>query len=375
MKKALIIGGGFAGCAAAQQLDLIGGWQVTLVEAAPFLGGGCKTHYIGGHPYTYGPRHFLTDRHEIFEYLNAFVPLRPCNEHLFWTYVEQDQQFYHYPIHIDDIRAMPDAAKVLAEMDAAPGPSGAANVKDYWVNSVGETLYLKFIHDYNKKMWMVEDPSAIDHNVKNWSPKGPNIASGPKEVFTDMISCYPYAYNGYDDFFPKATASADIKILLNSKIERYDLPNRTVVLHGEKMTFDVIISTIHIDTVFEAVYGELRFIGRDLHRIILPIEEVFPKNVFFCYYANAQPVTRAVEYKKLTQYKAPTTLLGLEIPSLRNRLYPVPITSEVEKAARYRDLLTDGVFSIGSLGRYDYAKNSIAETIADVIQTVETLKG
>ena len=36
VKSALIIGGGFAGCAAAHQLELIGGFDVTLVESAPF---------------------------------------------------------------------------------------------------------------------------------------------------------------------------------------------------------------------------------------------------------------------------------------------------------------------------------------------------
>ena len=37
MKNALIIGGGFGGCSAAHQLELKGGWDVTLVEAAPFF--------------------------------------------------------------------------------------------------------------------------------------------------------------------------------------------------------------------------------------------------------------------------------------------------------------------------------------------------
>ncbi|NBO68725.1 MAG: FAD-dependent oxidoreductase, partial [Actinobacteria bacterium] len=36
MKTALIIGGGFSGCAAAHQLELLGGWDVTLVESASF---------------------------------------------------------------------------------------------------------------------------------------------------------------------------------------------------------------------------------------------------------------------------------------------------------------------------------------------------
>ena len=36
-------------------------------------------------------------------------------------------------------------------------------------------------------------------------------------------------------------------------------------------------------------------------------------------------MTRCVEYKKLTKFKAKNTLIGLEVPSLSNRLYPLPI--------------------------------------------------
>src|SRR5215472_7731603 len=53
VKKALVLGGGFAGCAAAHQLMLMGGWDVTLVEQAPFLGAGNRTMYYGGHPHTF----------------------------------------------------------------------------------------------------------------------------------------------------------------------------------------------------------------------------------------------------------------------------------------------------------------------------------
>ena len=46
MKKALIMGGGFAGCAAAHQLELLQGWDVTIVEKAPFLGAGVRTNWL-----------------------------------------------------------------------------------------------------------------------------------------------------------------------------------------------------------------------------------------------------------------------------------------------------------------------------------------
>ena len=65
MKKVLIIGGGFAGCAAAHQLSNINNLDITLVESANHLGAGVRTNFYGGHPYTFGPRHFLTPYKEV----------------------------------------------------------------------------------------------------------------------------------------------------------------------------------------------------------------------------------------------------------------------------------------------------------------------
>ena len=370
MKKALVIGGGFGGCTAAHKISLLGGWDIDLVESAPHLGGGCKTFYQGGHPYTFGPRHFLTDMEHTFEYLNSIVPMRNCNEHRFLTYVEQDHDFYHYPIHIDDIHNMPDSNKIKKEMDMAEGPEGAKNLEEYWIKAVGQTLYGKFIDEYNKKMWMVDDNKKIDYGVKDWSPKGPNIKEGVKSAFDDCISAYPYAYNGYDDFFDYATK--DVNILLNTRIDNFDIENKSVWINGQKKKYDIIVSTACVDEIFNKCYGELKFIGRDFYPIIIPSENVFPKDTYFTYYANSQPVTRVVEYKKLTQYKSPHSLIGIEIPSLRNRLYPVPFNSEVDKAKRYISDIPDGIFSIGRNGKYDYVLY-IDDSINDAMNVAKDL--
>ena len=64
-KKILIIGSGFAGCAAS---DFIlnskkkDQFEITIIEKAPFSGAGVRTFFYGGHPYTFGPRHFLTKK-------------------------------------------------------------------------------------------------------------------------------------------------------------------------------------------------------------------------------------------------------------------------------------------------------------------------
>src|SRR5438309_413930 len=169
MKKALVIGGGFSGCAAAHQLALMGGWDTTLVEAAPFLGAGVKTHFYGGHPYTFGPRHFLTPNEHIFHYLNSHCPMRRCQDHQFLTYVEADSAFYNYPIHRDDLPRMPEHQQIKAELDAITdaalsqrttgeikalkpaeiarlnNASQAKDFEDFWIFSIGKTLYKKFV--------------------------------------------------------------------------------------------------------------------------------------------------------------------------------------------------------------------------------------
>jgi UDP-galactopyranose mutase len=373
VKSALIIGGGMAGCAAAHQLELLGGWDVTLVEAAPFLGAGVRTQWYGGHPYTFGPRHFLTQNEHVFTYFNEIVPLRPCADHEFLTYVERDNAFYHYPLHMDDVERMPDKAQVLRELDEAKAIQGARNAKnleDYWIASIGRTLYSKVIDQYNRKMWMVDDCREID--TFNWSPKGATIKTGVYACWDNAWSCYPYAPDGYNAYFGFATKAVQ-NLMLRTVIEGFDVPNKTVWIKGEKKTYDVIINTISPDILFDKCHGELRFLGRDFHKIVLPVKEVFPKHVYFLYYANDEQFTRLVEYKRFTHHESETTLIGMEIPSFNGKHYPLPFRSEIELAERYFQMMPDGVFSLGRAGSYRYAVD-IDDCIEQAMTMAQMLK-
>jgi UDP-galactopyranose mutase len=350
MKRALIIGGGVAGCAAAHQLALMGGWDVVIVEAAPFLGAGVRTFWHGGHPYTFGPRHFLTQNQAVYDYMNSICPLRSCADHQFITYVERDNAFYNYPIHEDDIARMPDRDRIAAERLSARGVAAARNLEEYWIGSVGQTLYDKLIDKYNKKMWLVDDNRRID--TFNWSPKGVTIKSGSRAAWDTALSAYPFAPDGYNRYFEVATE--DASVLLSTRIDRYELPARAVWFGGEKHVFDVIVSTISPDEAFGRVFGELAFIGRDFHKIVLPVEQVFPEHVYFLYYANDEAFTRLVEYKKFTHHRSPTSLVGMEIPSRNGKHYPLPFKSEQELARKYYALMPDHVYSIGRAGSYRY---------------------
>ena len=368
MKKALIIGGGFAGCAAAHQLALLGGWDVLLVEGASFLGAGVRTQWHGGHPYTFGPRHFLTQIERTYHYLNRYVPIRLLPDHEFITYVESDQQFYNFPIHKDDIARMPDKEKIYSELQSLKGVLNAKNLEDYWIGSVGETLYSKFIDRYSKKMWQFKDNKLID--TFSWSPKGVALKEGPRAAWDQAISGYPYAPDGYNQYFDLATQ--DAKILLSTQIEHYDIPKKTVVIKGERRKFDIIVNTISPDILFDCCFGELPYVGRDFHKMVLPTEHCFPPNVYFIYYANDEQFTRLVEYKRFTKHQSSSTLIGMEIPSRNGKHYPIPTKTEQEKAQKYFDLMPEDVFSIGRAGSYRYHVD-IDDCIEQAIKMAEVV--
>ena len=147
-KKVLIIGAGPGGCAAVHKLDELDQFDITIVDKADHLGAGVRTNFYGGHPFTFGPRHFVTQNKDVYDYLDSIVPLRDCGEHQFISYVEQDNEFYNFPIHMDDVRSMPDSDKIISEIENAHGVEHAKNFEEYWINSVDPTLSNKIVTNY-----------------------------------------------------------------------------------------------------------------------------------------------------------------------------------------------------------------------------------
>lgn len=368
----LIIGGGFAGCSVAMMMKDRSDFEITLVDSSPFVGAGVRTHFYGGHPFTFGPRHFLTQEEWIFEYLDSIVPMRRCVEHEFLTYIEKDQQFYSYPIHEDDVVIMPEADVIQKELAISKKSTDDApkTLEEYWISSVGPTLYEKFIKSYSKKMWQVYNNNEIDDF--GWSPKGTSLKSGPRAAWDTAISAYPIALDGYNRFFEIATQN--INLQLNTAIEKCDLDTKTVIINGDKKQFDIIVNTISPDILYDFCYGKLPYMGRDIIKLILPIEYALPQNVYFAYYASEESYTRVTEYKKFSNFQAKDTLITLEIPSSNGRHYPMPFTIEYKRAQKYFDLMPDGVFSIGRAGSYRYAVD-IDDCIAQAKEICDKLVG
>lgn len=353
MKKILIIGGGFGGCAMAHTLSLSGNYDVLLVESSNELGAGVRTNFWGGHPYTYGPRHFLTKDKKLYDFLNKYVPLRDCSKnHRYLTYVEKDNQFYSMPISHDDIELMPDKEIIYNELKKIDKSKNPTNLEEYWLGSIGKTLYEKLVKNYNQKMWMVEDNKIFKSFA--WTTKGDPIRKGRRNAFdSEVISAYPIAKDGYNKYFDIATK--DTKVLLNTKIDKYDMDKKEFEINGEKQKFDIVISTISPDELYNCDIGTLKYIGRDFHKIVLPMKNCFPDGVFFLYYANTEFHTRIVEYKRFSLHDSETTLIGLEIPSKNGKFYPLPLDEQQELAKKYHDRMGRNIFSIGRNGSYRYS--------------------
>jgi UDP-galactopyranose mutase len=286
-----------------------------------------------------------------------------------YTFIEGDQTFYTYPPHQDDIPNMPEVDTIRQELDALPAESTAANFEEFWINRVGQTLYGKFIKEYNKKAWLLESNTEMDWGFEATVKLRP-LESGGRQEFKEWYNCYPIAHDGYNKLFEVALDGCDVR--LNTTITGFDLENRTAYVGKEKLEGDIIISTITPDALMDGQYGELRYVGREFHSIVLPVESVLPEDVYFLYYPNASEAqTRVVEYKKFTLHQSPYTLISLEIPSLKNKLYPMMIREEVERAQKYLDALPENVFSVGRMGCYRYI--DIDDIILDSQKLVNSL--
>ena len=83
------------------------------------------------------------------------------------------------------------------------------NLEDYWISSVGKTLYGKFVDGYSKKMWQIDDNKEIDYF--SWSPKGVALKEGKREAWDEAISAYDRG-SQLKDYCEKKLQEAKMKV-------------------------------------------------------------------------------------------------------------------------------------------------------------------
>ena len=161
MKSAIIIGGGFAGCTAANILKERG-FKCIILEKSKILGGGVRTHFYHGHPYTFGPHHLLidVDKMYIYDYYAKYLDFWEMDHHNM-TYSGVDDRFFTFPLHESEVKDMKEVDLIRNELKEATNPS-PTNFEEYWSGTVGNTLYNKFMNTYSKKMWGIPNNKILD---------------------------------------------------------------------------------------------------------------------------------------------------------------------------------------------------------------------
>ena len=375
MKTAIILGAGFAGCTIAYLLKNKG-WEVKVLEKASHPGGGCKTLFYGGHPYTNGPRLYYGYSEKVFKWISKFVDMRDLDFQL-RSYVESERRFFTYPIHEDDLPYMSKSKDIYRELeDIAKNKENnekPKNFDEYWKSRVGETLYDMFVNEYSKKMWLLESNTEIDTFA--WSAKDSPINKGSKAAYKGSYLAYPYGLNGYDPYFYKCLNGIDVKYRTAFKSLTEDKKG-VVDENDETYQADIIISTLPIDQLLDYEYGTLPYAGRTFIPFVLPIEHIIPGDVLFLHYTQKEQYTRIVEYKKLTGFEDPNTLMVMELPAsskVGGKLYPYMIKKYINQANEYRKKLPDNILSIGRLGTYRYS--TVEQTIAQAFQAYKGITG
>ena len=70
-----------------------------------------------------------------------------------------------------------------------------------------------------------------------------------------------------------------------------------------KLESDMVISTTSPDVLFNYDDGELKYVGREVFKIVLPIEQALPDDVYFIYYPGRKEAQTRLLNSKSLQHK------------------------------------------------------------------------
>ena len=336
-KKALVIGGGVAGCACAFFLSEKK-WKVTIIEASDGLGGMSRTKYFNGHPYEFGPHLWFWPHDDINDLVRHFT-----NDEL--LQVERKLVSYsggklmRYPLHWADIRDREDFEIIREELvryrhndgllikEKLP-VIGECTFREYFEATVGPTLYREFMADYTHKMWGIDGDTLTTKMV--WADR---IKSAYTDEPYDPIKGEIHEKlethglgEGLKNWYPKAGwnpvwegMAAKATVFLNTKVKGVFRDHIWVTDNNKNrcyktVGFDVVIWTIHTDAVKATplLGGQSRVVLP----LVFPGRIELPKDTESIHLSDRAPATRITDMSIITGVESPGFLYLFELPGV-----------------------------------------------------------
>ena len=388
MPKALVLGGGVAGCSAAYFLSNKG-YEVDIVNEHQQFGGLARTEYYAGHPYEFGP-HIWFWPGGLEDPINKVINELTNGELYFidrklFSYIESDRRTYRYPIHFEDIEDMPEKNSILEELRSNRTPDnklipenlpviGQSKFSEYFTAAIGKTLYTKFMSNYTAKMWNIAGENLETSMV--WADRFNNeyskTAKEQQWIYDPIkfqnhtlgqgISFQVYPKNGWNVVWDRMVSQSQKFI---DRITQIKISNNFGVICTEMglefktVDYDLVVNTLDLDVFFGD--KNLPYTGRIIVPLLIPeLEYALPDNAESIHYSSAEYITRITEMKQITRHESRDTLLLLEIPVLpgSENAFPANVIANAQK----KNMFCSKAYPQQSLDAINYHKSLVLKS-------------
>jgi protoporphyrinogen oxidase len=269
--KIVILGSGPAGLGAGYRLMELGHTNFQIVDRNPYVGGLSHsftdaagfTWDIGGHVMFSHYKYY----DDCFEKLmgNDFT----LNDRESWVRIFD--RWVPYPFQ-NNIRYLPPQAryeclsgliKAQTGKGGAKTPAEAANFGEFIDAVFGEGIAKYFMRPYNFKVWAHEPEMMnktwigervavidVDRALKNVLLEQEDFGWGPNNRFKFPL------FGGTGEFYRRFGLALEKHLKLNASVESIDAEAQELTLaSGEKIAYDVLISTIPLDVMCSKMLG------------------------------------------------------------------------------------------------------------------------
>lgn len=246
IKKALIVGAGFAGSVLARELaeKKI---QVHVIDKRNHVAGNCFTRRdkkTGVMEHVYGPHIFNTNNKKIWEYVNKFDKFSNFTNRI---KVKTKKGIFSFPINLHTINQYfnkqftPNEAKKFINKIKIK-IKRPKNFEEQALSLLGKKIYKEFFYGYTKKQWGVE-PRKLPASIAKRIPIRFNYDDNyNKAKFTGI------PINGYTTVIKNILKHKNINLKLNFIWKDHMIKN-----------YDHIFYSGEIDKFFNYKYGRLSY--------------------------------------------------------------------------------------------------------------------
>ncbi len=374
----LIVGAGFAGLVAAEQLCTVHGKRCLVVDKRPHIGGNAHdrvdAHGVLIHPY--GPHYFRTNSREVLDYLSRFTGWIPGNYRVLAHTRGRDWSF---PVNLTTFEQFLGRPSSPAEMEAwlvehRVHFDEITNSEEAVLSRFGPEFFDLFFDGYTRKQWR-RPPRELHPSVCN---RIPLRTTRDDRYLLETHQVLPAL--GYTRLFENIVDSCGpgLELLLHTDY-RDILPS---------VKFSHLLFTGPIDEFFDHRFGplpyrSLRFEFEHLSTEQLPGDAArgtppgFFQPTVQVNYPGSEPWTRIVETKHITGQTHRGTTIAREFPDDfgpgKEPYYPIPFHESHALLARYKAeaAALDHVTFLGRLGTYTYL--NMDQVTLQSLQTVQRL--